>query len=277
MTATYAEAEGVALGEVAYGTPRNLMEVRHGYTLRDLDQMTRAAVIADRSMASDIQDRKDTAWSAIAEHLCASEESPTRQELIQIGWQAIYREARTTYRSHGRPDEAWGSDHYASAPRFAQYWAERQIVPSPEGRIVERLAVAQVIAPLGAVYRDALIALAVTDNYMKAADLLGINYPAFTERLRVARRRVLGLWHEGETPYLSRHRTDRRTGSHTAELATHCSAGHEWTPENTRVRHRILRGKRHTSRVCKACEQERSVRRVRDRAAKKAATGEVTA
>lgn len=240
------------------------LEVCHGYTLLDLEQMTRAAVIADRSMASDIQDRKDTAWSAIAEHLCSSEEPPARQELISIGWQAIYREARTAFRERGRPDEAWSSAEYASRPRFAQYWQDKQVTPSHEGQVVEAIAVRQVIAPLADTYRSAVVALAVMEDYDKAADMLGISYKAFGFRIQKARKQMLKLWHEGETPHLSRHRTDRRVGSYGTELATHCGNGHKWTPENTYIRNRILRGKRHTSRVCRACEHARSVRRVQD-------------
>lgn len=250
---------------VTYDTPRSLVEVRHGYTLHDLDQMTRAAVIADRSMASDVHDRKDTAWSAIAEHLVTCEEPPTRQELIRVGWQAIYRDTRKTFREHGRPDTAWGSDVYQSRPRFTQYWRELQVTPSHERRIVESIAVYQVLARLTPTYRDAVVALAAMEDYAKAAALLGISYQAFGFRIQTARKRILKLWHEGETPYLSPHRTDRRVGSHGAELATHCGNGHEWTTDNTYIRTRILRGKRHVSRVCKTCETERSARRSKER------------
>lgn len=249
---------------VDYDMPRSLAEVRHGYTLHDLDQITRAAVIADRSMASNIEDRKDIAWSAIAEHLCLSEDPPARHELIRVGWQAIYREARTAFRDRGRPDKAWSSDEYESRPRFAQYWRDMQVTPSHESRVVESIAVWQVLEPLADTYRGAVVALAAMDDYVQAANLLGINYKAFVARIGTARKTVLRLWHEGETPRRTR-TTDRRVGSYSTEKATHCSAGHEWTPENTHVRNRILRGKRHTSRACKACERERSARRTQEK------------
>lgn len=238
------------------------MEVKHGYTLRDLDQMTRAAVIADRSMAADIDTRKGIAWSAIAEHLVTSEEPPHRQELIRVGWQAIYREVRTTYRERGYPDTAWADYEYEPRPRFAQYWRDFLATPSHEGRLVEELAVGQVIAVLAPIYRDAVVALAVHGDYRRAAEGLDLKYSAFTDRLSTARRRVLAAWFEGETPRKIR-TTDRRVGAYGTALATHCSNGHEWTPENTHIRHRILRGKPHKSRVCKACEHDRSVERTR--------------
>lgn len=236
---------------------RGARQVLHGYTLRDLDQMSRAAAIADRTMAGAIQDRCDTAWSAIAEALAAADERPDRQELIRIGWQAIYREVRTAWRERGRPDEAWNSDTYQERPRFALYWNEHRVTRSHENRIVEGIAARQVLAPLSPTYRDAVVALAATDDYQKAADLLGISLVAFKGRIATARRRLLALWHEGETP--RPYRQDRR--AHRVELAAACSNGHEWAPENTHIRHRVLRGTRHTSRVCKACERERNAAR----------------
>lgn len=236
-------------------------EVKHGYTLRDLEQMTRAAVIADRSMASDIQDRKDTAWSAIAEQLCTSEEPPGRQELIRVGWQAIYRDARKTYRQRGRPDVAWEYDE-AVRPRFAQYWRDFLVTPSHEGRVVEHIAVGQVLQILTPIYRDAIVALAVHGNYRLAAESLGIKDKAFQMRIITVRRQLLARWFEGETPRKVR-RTDRRVGSYDTELATHCSKGHEWTAENTHIRHRMLNGAPRPRRVCRACEHDRSVERAR--------------
>lgn len=235
------------------------VEVKHGYTLLDLDQMTRAAVIADRSMATDIQTRKDIAWSAIAEHLAASDEPPHRQELIRTGWQAIYREARDSFRQRGRPDEAWSTDD-GFRPRFVAYWQDFTVTPSHEHGIVEKLAADQVLDTLTPIYRDAIVALAVHDDYRLAAEALGLKYSAFTVRVSTARRQLLALWFEGETPRKVR-RTDRRVEVHGKELATHCGAGHEWTPENTRNRSRIVRGKLRKERVCRACEANRGAGR----------------
>ena len=233
-------------------------EVRYGYTLRDLEQMTHAAMIADRSMAMDYSDRRDIAWSAIAEALCAAPHWPRRSSLIQAGWQAIYKAVREEYRQHGYAERAARRGH-ASAPRFAQFWYS-PVQPSHEERIVERLAVEQVVDTLTDTYRDAIAALAVHGDYQLGADSLGIGYKAFVARIGVARKQTHALWHQGETPRKIR-TTDRRVGVHGQQRATHCSNGHEWTPENTHLRHRILRGKRHTSRNCKACEHDRGIER----------------
>ena len=236
------------------------MEVKHGYTVQDLHQMTAAAMKADRSMAMDYADRRDIAWSAIAEALCEAPHWPKRSTLIQAGWQAIYKAVREEYRQHGYADRAWDAGH-ASAPRFVKFWYS-PTAPSHEERIVERIAIEQVLGTLKPIYQDAVTSLAVHDDYRRAAEGLNLKDKAFRFRISTARKSVLALWFEGETPRKLR-QTDRRVGVHGQELATHCSNDHEWTPENTYVRSRILRGKRHTSRVCKACEHDRSVERVR--------------
>jgi hypothetical protein len=233
--------------------------VRHGYTLRDLDQLTNGALKADRIMALDYDDRRDIAWSAIAENLCTAEKAPTRVELIQVGWKAIYKTVRDGYRQRGGRDGDVSLDGAPTAPRFAQYWQPGQNL-SLEDRVVERVAVAQIFAVLSDTDRDALAALALADDYAKAAELLGIKYGAAVGRISTARKHVRALWHEYETPRPVT-RTDRRVGSHTAELATHCGNGHEWTPENSRPATTMKNGKPNHRRFCRQCERDRYARR----------------
>lgn len=233
--------------------------IRYGYTLRDLDRLTHAAIRADRSMALDYADRRDIAWSAIAEHLCAATDPPERIELIRVGWQAIYRSVRDMYRSRGYRDGDYGVDGAPSSPRFVTYWGST-VTRSHEDGVVERAAVDQVLASLKPIYRDAITALALMEDYAKAAEMLGLRYSAFTVRISVARRQILALWHEHETPPATRH-TDRRVGSRTTELATHCGNGHPWTAENTRMAHSMKNGKTRHRRFCRECERDRSVRR----------------
>lgn len=236
------------------------LPVRHGYTVGDLHEITAAALAADRLMAMDHTERRDIAWSAIAEHLCAAEEPPLRQQLVRVGWQAIYRHVRDGLRQRGYADgeRDWASGE-PTMPRFALYWAPR-VEPSPEDHVVDRLAAEQVFTKVTGIYRDAVISLAVHNDYAAAATALGIRYSTLTVRLTTARRTYLQYWHEGETPYRPR-RTDRRIESYTSELPANCSKDHEYTPENTRIRHRIVRGKPHKSRVCRACERDRGAKR----------------
>lgn len=237
--------------------------IRFGYTLHDIDQMTRAAAIADRTMALGYEDKKDIAWSAIAEELLTADEPPERQHLIRVGWQAIYRTVRDDYRSRGYRDGEYGTDG-ATMPRFVQFWG-RMVDHFPEDRIIEGIAADQIVTTLSPTYWDALLALAVCDDYKAGAEHLGINYGAFVARVNTARKQVLALWHEGETPHRTR-RTDRRVESHTAELATQCGAGHEWTPENTRWAQDMRKGKPRRRRFCRQCERDRSSRRQRESA-----------
>lgn len=235
------------------------IEVKHGYTLADLDKMARAAVVADRLLVGDIRYRHGIAYSAIAECLFAAEDPPDRAHLIRVGWQAIALDVRWSLRHAGFPDDGQPGDD-TLRPRFMQFWQDYRVVPSPETKVVEGLAARHLVDALSPVYRDAVVALAVHDTYQAAADALGISYVAFKARIGVARRQVLASWFEGETPRRTG-RVDRRVGAYGKELATHCSKGHEWTPENTHIRQRMVRGKVNRSRVCRACEAERSTAR----------------
>lgn len=235
------------------------MELRHGYTLSDLHQMTAAAVKADRLLAMDYRQRWDIAYSAITLALFEAEHWPRRESLIQAGWKAIYRHVRDGLRERGYADDRDWSSADPTMPRFVQFWGPR-VVASHEDRIVERLAAQQVMTRVTGAPREAVLALAACDDYPAAAEALGISYTALTVRLSTARRQFLGLWHEGETPHRPR-RTDRRVEAHGKELDTHCGGGHEWSPENTRTSRVTVRGRVRTRRTCRACEHDRGQRR----------------
>lgn len=235
--------------------PPTAYELRHGYTLRDLHQMTAAAVRADRSMAMDYADRRDIAWSAIAEHLYAADDPPARHELIRVGWQAIYAEVRAGYRHHGYADRAWDAGR-ASAPRFAMYWVGGVTTPSHEDSAVERLALPQILGGLGDVYREALVALAAHGHYETAAAALDISYKALVARLVVARRHAIQLWLQPETPHRSRH-TDRRVAKRGGATSDACPSGHQRTSQNTILVRRVVRGQLRRQRRCRDCQRER--------------------
>lgn len=234
---------------------RTAAVVAHGYTMRDLDRLAAAACVYDRSMASDATTRYDVAWSAIAEALCAAEEPPERHELITVGWRAIYAEVREMRHMFGHRDKD-GTNEVASSQRFRQYWT---LPPErPEEGAAERMAVPQVLAVLKEHERDAVVALAVHNDYQAAADALGIKYSTFTQRMTTARRTFRTYWYAPETAPPVKG-TDRRVGSRSRELPKFCRGGkgpHEMTPENTYRRPSPKPGKR-GERVCRACEAER--------------------
>lgn len=179
------------------------MELRHGYTLRDLHNTARLAVHVAGRMASDWQDRYDTAWSAIAEHLYAAADPPARHDLVRCGQLAIYAAVTETRRHHGyyRHKTIGAEAGVASSPAFLSFWWDQlRYVPSCEARIVERTTLGQILPSLTPAQWEAIAALAVHDDYRTAADALGSSYVTFRSNVARARTRFLALWHEGEQP-----------------------------------------------------------------------------
>lgn len=236
--------------------------IRYGLTLADLDRLARTACTADRSLAGDMTTRFDIARSAIALALIEADTPPTWHELVRAGWQAIYADIREARHMYGIPRDDTSSG-VCSASRYATYWRPIQDDPV-EDRLVEALAVHQILDMLTDPYRDAVTALAVHGDYQAAADALGITYRALVGRLRTARRQARAWWFAPETAPPSRG-TDRRVGAYGRQLADCCGAGHEWTPENTRWG--VGRSPGRYVRRCRACERERIRRRTRERGA----------
>ncbi|GGP55615.1 sigma-70 family RNA polymerase sigma factor [Streptomyces abikoensis] len=233
----------------------NDLEVRHGYTLIDLHRFAASAVAADRSLASNAHLRYDIAWSAIAEALIEAGEPPSPQELVRVGWQAIYADVKQGWQLYGVARSS-GERAVGSAPRFVTYWRHTHETPVEE-RLVERIAVWEVLGSLPPVYRDAVVALAAHGTLQGAAQALGITEAAMKGRIATAKRRFAARWYAPEAP--PRLRIDRRVGSYATALVTHCAHGHEYTPENTRWDRNP--GRRGKVRRCRACERIRSADR----------------
>ena len=234
------------------------LPVRHGYTLADLDRLTTAAILSDRSMAMDYATRRDIAWSAIAEQLCAAETPPGRGELIRAGWIAIYQAVHEEYREHGYADGRWASGH-ATARGWLRYWHWATTPREPwADRIVEVLAARQVLAALSPSCRDAILALAVHEDYILAARALAITDRAFRLRISRARHQLRGLWHEHETP--ARAWKDRRVAARGKPPATHCVHGHELTPDNTYTLTTMHKGRPLQRRECRRCRADQARR-----------------
>lgn len=189
--------------------------LRHGYTLAHLNDLAVRAVRTQRfNRQVDFTDRLDLAWSAIAEFLYAADEPPTGADLIRAAWTAIGDDTDRTHRSHG-----WSThDRYAGLTgRFQQYWVgSGHHTHSPEEPVVERVALAQIWPRLSATHRQLLLAMAVHDDYGRAAEALDKSRKTFTTQLSEARRAFLTLWHHGEQP--SRPwGADRRTGGNSTD------------------------------------------------------------
>lgn len=151
--------------------------LRHGYTMARLYELTLIAVRCERWYRHrDFHERADIAWSAIAEHLYAAGEPPSRSDLIRAGMLAIGAHYDKDWAQYG----IYPKDRYAeTGVNFERYWAiAARPTPGPEERVVERAALRQIWHELTHGQREALTALAVHDDYARAADALGKRRPS---------------------------------------------------------------------------------------------------
>ncbi|PSK91752.1 hypothetical protein CLV63_11933 [Murinocardiopsis flavida] len=139
-------------------------------------------------------ERRDIAWSAIAEHLYAAAEPPDIWDLIRAGWNAITAHTRKHRAFHGQTE-------HGAAPQFHRYWMlASSPTGSPEERVVERLALDQIWAALSPRQQELISALYYHEDYTRAAASLGLPVSSFYSMISRARRAFTALWHEHETP-----------------------------------------------------------------------------
>lgn len=171
------------------------VEVRHGYTLTDLERLAKIAVARDFwHQGMHPADRYDLSFSAMAEHLYAADQRPTANDLFSAATTAVRRQAQTDRSAHGTSN----TDVYAGAPNFYRYWWDQfGHVPGPEDRVVDRTALWQILDALAPRLKKTLLALATHD---KAAASLGITRATYFGNLSDARRAFYQLWHEGGKP-----------------------------------------------------------------------------
>lgn len=175
-------------------------ELRHGYTLGDLQRVARSAAVTTRAMAGDYDDRYGEAFAAAAEALYAAEQWPAEYVLFRAAQDALRDESRKnrSYRGCAYRHEGWLEN--GTGPNFVRYWSDvTAVTPSPEGRVVERLALAQILPMLTPRQREVVAALAAFDDHGAARDALG-GLDCYATHLTNARRRFLAWWHEGEVP-----------------------------------------------------------------------------
>mgnify|MGYP002622896921 FL=1 len=172
--------------------------LRFGYTLAELDDIAEtAAVTVHHRSHLDRAVRVQAAWEAATTHLYAADTPPTRHDLLTVAWNAIRQAARADCAFRG-----WQPGYEAvTRPGFERYWAlSANPHPSPEAAVVERLALAQIWPRLRPRHRELLLALAVHDDYTRAAEAVGLKYHSFVSCISRARRAFLALWHEHEAP-----------------------------------------------------------------------------
>lgn len=180
----------------------------HGYTLSDIHHLTRYVIKADRwNTAADVTDRADAVSFGIVEHLCLAADPPDRNTLLRVGFDASDRHVNQEMRHLGY---AWNERGRSTgaADGFTRYWTPAH-TPSPEHRVIDRVALSQIWPRLTRREQQAFNALAATGSYDLAAQTLGISTASLRVRICHARRHFLTLWHHGETPS-----TPWRAGTH---------------------------------------------------------------
>lgn len=211
-----------------------------------IDNASRAAALHCWSQVLPMDERYEVAWGAIAEAAATNEQRIRYNDMIQIGKEAIDDEARDWGRHHGRSNER----------SFQAFWLDRYELDAAnnqfEGRLVDLLALDQVMAVLPSRMSTALIALAIAGDLAGAAGLLGQHYDTVSRNVRDGRRAVYAMWFEGLTPPTPP--IDRRVESYRQARAEECPQGHELTADNT---YRLGR----TGRTCRACQIARSAAR----------------
>lgn len=139
------------------------------------------------------------AWHAVIEHLYASDQPPTPRDVMQAADRAVNQDVALADQFYGRNTH----DRYAGTKTkgFERYWwSTATTSPSPENKVTERLALAQIWPRLHPRHQQVLAALADHGDHGLAAASLGISRRLFTHQLSDARQAFLKHWHEGESP-----------------------------------------------------------------------------
>jgi DNA-directed RNA polymerase specialized sigma24 family protein len=196
-------------------TVAEIAELAHGYSMARVDDIAKYSVRSyPRSLAVlGYEDRYDTAYLAVVEHLYSVQEVPDWRDLRNAAHDALRDACGAWYQSHGVNDMTM-----EQRPSFHQYW-----LPVVAGlsdftdRVAERLALPQVLATLTPAHYEALAALAVHGSNTAAAAAIGIKPAVFNNRIQKARQAAIAAWFDHEQPPK---KPDR---------ATACKQGHLWS------------------------------------------------
>jgi hypothetical protein len=171
-------------------------ELPHGFSVAEVERLVRRAVASSVASSLDPGDAYETAWGTIVERLCVATSRPVPGHLVVEARRALGDQVQADREYRGLPTR--GRTYTRD---FDRYWDwEARPTRSPEGPIVERLALAQIMSKLTECQRSKLLMLAETGDHAAAAAALGLKRSAFSAGLSYARRKFLALWHEHEAP-----------------------------------------------------------------------------
>lgn len=181
----------------------------HGYTMADIERYARFAWRNRGHANMDARDGLECAWFAIVELIYTSAQRPQSYELINAGNNAIRNMISDEMRHHGRSTRP----EVGITPAFRRYW--NSTVSTEDGfteRLVERLALRQVLAELTPVQYEVLVAIATHDTPRDAASHLNMDINRLRYHLAEARKQISELWMHPETPRsMRRPRRDKDT------------------------------------------------------------------
>ncbi|GIE29988.1 hypothetical protein Ait01nite_030330 [Actinoplanes italicus] len=170
----------------------------HGYTLNQVGDIARSAVVAAGYAPSNFADRYDEAWSAVVETLYSADAAPDRQALWYAGLDAVHAAIRDDRRHYGASAFDRNSE-LASAPGFVRYWGN-VVTPDFSSPMVERFAARQIWRRLSGHHKTVLATFAAAGTIYETARLLDVTAHAAQQRIDRARAAFRALWHEHETP-----------------------------------------------------------------------------
>lgn len=124
----------------------------------------------------------------------AAAEAPTPETVVEAGWRAVNAYSAAEASAHGVDTR-----NQRVGPRHTRYWTPAA-TSSLEEHVVEREALWQILSVLPTRQRQALTALAATDDYALAAEGLGLSYGSYQSSLQRGRVAFYRWWHEGEIP-----------------------------------------------------------------------------
>jgi len=173
----------------------------HGYTITDLENLTRRAAFLCPFRFLTIAERVDIAQFAIVEHLFTCQDGPSSGELVAKGVRAIHAHVERAGSFHGTYFRASGCEAGTPLVRHRLYWTSAAApTQSPENVVVDVTALSQIWPRLSPTHQNVLVALATYEDYEKAAEAVGKSYRTFLSTISAARQRFLRFWHEHETP-----------------------------------------------------------------------------